>query len=223
MQSLPMRKTLIDQAYTSILEAICDGHLKAGEKITQEDIAERLQVSRQPVTQALALLKSQGFVIDHGKRGVIVVPLDESFIRNVYDFRSAIEPLAVRLASPKFDSEHAAIAKNLIDKGMALVKRGNHKELVLLDMEFHIFLYKASGNSLITRSMEPTWYHLRRMMDRALRSQSSAERVWDEHAQIVAAMIRQDGEEAARLISAHLDNAYQRLGETYYGEAASPG
>ena len=55
---------LVEQVYASLLDAISEGSLAPGERITQEDIAEKLAVSRQPVLQALRLLKKDGFVLD---------------------------------------------------------------------------------------------------------------------------------------------------------------
>ena len=71
---------LVDQVYRSLLDAISDGSLAPGERITQEDIAEKLAVSRQPVLQALRLLKKDGFVLDAPGRGVLVAPLDADWI-----------------------------------------------------------------------------------------------------------------------------------------------
>ena len=61
---------LVDQVYRSLLDAISDGSLAPGERIMQEDIAAQLSVSRQPVLQALRLLKKDGFVLDAPGRGV---------------------------------------------------------------------------------------------------------------------------------------------------------
>ena len=71
---------LVDQVYRALLDAISDGSLAPGERITQEDIAERLAVSRQPVLQALRLLKKDGLVLDAPGRGVLVAPLDADWI-----------------------------------------------------------------------------------------------------------------------------------------------
>ena len=61
---------LAEQAYRAIIDAICDGRYVAGQRITQEALAESLAVSRQPILQALLLLKRDGLVIDAGGRGV---------------------------------------------------------------------------------------------------------------------------------------------------------
>jgi DNA-binding GntR family transcriptional regulator len=91
MQALEQSKTLIDRAYEVILDALCDGTFKPGERLTQEDIAARLNVSRQPITHALAVLKSQGFLIS-GRRGLIVTNVEPGFLQAIYQLRSAVEP-----------------------------------------------------------------------------------------------------------------------------------
>jgi DNA-binding GntR family transcriptional regulator len=78
MRSLQPQKTLVKQAYDTILDAICDGTLAPSERLTQDEIAARLAVSRQPVMSALALLKQQGFLIEHGRRGLAVAPIDRA-------------------------------------------------------------------------------------------------------------------------------------------------
>jgi DNA-binding GntR family transcriptional regulator len=66
LESTPDR---VEQVWRALLDAICDGSLAPGTRLTQEEIAEQLAVSRQPVLQALRLLKKDGFVVtDEGTR-----------------------------------------------------------------------------------------------------------------------------------------------------------
>ena len=90
---------LVDQVYNSLLDAISDGSMAPGERIMQEDIAEQLAVSRQPVLQALRMLKKDGFVLDAPGRGVLVAPLDVGWLVQIYQVRSALDALAARLAA----------------------------------------------------------------------------------------------------------------------------
>ena len=87
--SIETAPDLVDQVYRALLGAISSGSLAPGERITQEDIAQRLSVSRQPVLQALRLLKKDGFVLDAPGRGVLVAPLDAEWMRKVYQVRGA--------------------------------------------------------------------------------------------------------------------------------------
>ena len=67
---------LIDQVYARILEAIIDRTLPPGHRIRQNELAEKLGVSRQPVSHALHLLHRQGLVAESGRRGFEVTQLD---------------------------------------------------------------------------------------------------------------------------------------------------
>ena len=90
---------LIDQVYARILEAITDRTLLPGQRIRQNELAEKLGVSRQPVSHALHLLHRQGLLAESGRRGFEVTQLDPERIRQLYEVRGAIDALAARLAA----------------------------------------------------------------------------------------------------------------------------
>ena len=87
---------LVERVYGAVLDAISDGSLPPGQRITQEDLARQLAVSRQPVLQALRQLKTDGFVQDAPGRGLMVAPLDARWMRNVYQVRGALDRLAAQ-------------------------------------------------------------------------------------------------------------------------------
>ena len=82
---------LVEQVYANLLDAISDGTLQPGARILQEDIAAQLAVSRQPVLQALRLLRKDGFVLDAPGRGVLVAPLDVTALVQIYQVRSTLD------------------------------------------------------------------------------------------------------------------------------------
>ncbi len=209
MESLAAPKTFVDQAYAVILDAICDGTLKPGERLTQESVARRLNVSRQPVHNALLVLKAQGFVRDFGRRGLAVAPLDPKLFESIYQFRSAIEPLAVRLAIPFLTKDAEKRGRVIIDRGATIAKRGNSLATVQADMDFHSFIYELSSNLLVVNTMHLNWQHLRRSMGEVLRVPALSERVWKEHGQIFGAMVARDADQAAALMQDHMINAYR--------------
>src|SRR6202000_953511 len=91
---------LIDQVYERILAAITDRTLPPGQRIRQNELAEKLGVSRPPGSHALHLLHRQGLVAESGRRGFEVVALDPQRIRQLYEVRGAIDALAARLFAP---------------------------------------------------------------------------------------------------------------------------
>src|SRR5438045_2153050 len=102
---------LIDQVYARILEAITDRTLPPGHRIRQNELAEKLGVSRQPVSHALHLLYRQGLVAESGRRGFEVIQLDPERIRQLYKWRGAIDALAAKLAAARVKIDAAGRAR----------------------------------------------------------------------------------------------------------------
>ncbi len=207
MQSLPAQPTIVEQAYRAILDAICEGRLEPGERLTQESVAARLSVSRQPVGQALLLLKQQKFLTEAGRRGLMVAPLDRDFMRWIYELRLGIDPLAVSLASARVDAAAIAEGERIVAAGHRAVEDGEIAPLIAADMQFHMYVYELSGNRLFVDTMGELWNHLRRAMREVLQHRGYRKAIWDEHAAILRAMAAGDGDAAAALARAHLTNA----------------
>lgn len=221
MEALNQRKTLVDQAYDALLEAICTGDIKPGERLNQDELAERLQVSRQPVNSAIAMLKAQRFVQDTGKRGVVVAPIDRTLFESIYQFRTAVEPMAVKLATARMTKEAVSLGREIIARGKSHVQDGDHASALRADMDFHNLLYSLSGNMLIADTMNLNWRHLQRAMSEVLSAPGASLRVWKEHDQIFTAMVRGDAENAAKLMCAHMEHAATRSLGPHRPEAAS--
>ena len=221
MERLALHMPLTDRVYREILDAICDGELAPGQRITQDELAERLNVSRQPVHQALRLLKSQGFVIDTGRRGVVVSPLDPAFFAHLYELRSAIDGIACRAAAQRGQADARLWGPKLISEGRDAVRSGSLHEMIAADMRFHLFLHELSGNPLIAETAALHWAHIRRVIGISLQYRAR-EPIWDEHAAILDAVMRGDADAAERAARHHADNAAATLVQSIEGETAAP-
>lgn len=210
--SLQPQKTLTEQVYEQILDAICNGALSSGARVTQDDLAERLQVSRQPVMTAVGQLRQQGFLVEHGRRGLQVAPVDRSRFDAIYELRSALEPLAASLAAMRATDPQLARGRALVEHGRATVEMSDAKASLLADLAFHEWIYDISGNPLLVESMHANWLHLRRAMGEVLRHPELVRVVWDEHAAIVEALQARNADLAAELIKAHVTTAHERVG-----------
>src|SRR4030081_3349636 len=105
MIALDPTPNLIDQVYARILEAITDRTLPPGHRIRQSELAERLGVSRQPVSHALHLLHRPGLGAESGRKGFEVTQLDPLRIRQLYEARGAIDALAASLAAGRVKAD----------------------------------------------------------------------------------------------------------------------
>ncbi len=111
MTPLDPLPNLIDQVYERILAGITDRTLPPGHRIRQNELAELLGVSRQPVSHALHLLHRQGLVAESGRKGFEVTRLDPRRIRQLYEVRGAIDALAARLAAGRAETDAAGRAQ----------------------------------------------------------------------------------------------------------------
>ena len=198
---------LTDQVYQRLLNAICEGELAPGARLTQEDLAATLDVSRQPVLQALRMLKKDGFVIDAGRRGLMVSPLGSQPISHIYEVRSALDGLAARQAA----LSKSRIDVSIIAEGRKAAKGSRIGAMIDADMRFHNLIYDASGNPLIAESASHHWRHIRRAMGVVLQQAGVRDAVWDEHEAILKAVNRGDADRAERFARRHGEEAGQHL------------
>jgi DNA-binding GntR family transcriptional regulator len=211
MEALPKPTSVLDAVYVALRDSICDGNLTPGERITQDEIADRLGVSRQPVGQALILLKSQGFVTEAGRRGLVVAPLGTDMVRDIYEIRSSLDELAARLATRRSRPDELARGDEILEHGKGLVAAGDVRELVKADMAFHGFIYGISGNPLIRQALAAHWQQLRRVMAGVIEQGSYREVLWTEHEAILDAIRDGAAERAAALSRRHVQAASEAL------------
>jgi DNA-binding GntR family transcriptional regulator len=196
---------LSERIHDSVLEAICSGELKAGARITQEDLAQQFGVSRQPVLQAMMLLRREGFLIEAGRKGVCVAPLDLEKARNLYVVRGALDGVAARLAAARYTPDLAYRGRLLLDVGRRAIKSANVQSVIEADIDFHLFIYEASGNPLIGETAQPHWQHMRRVMAAALSEDDMRVSVWDEHEVILKTLEAGNARDAELLCRDHVE------------------
>jgi DNA-binding GntR family transcriptional regulator len=200
---------LIDQVYARILEAIIDRTLPPGQRIRQSELAERLGISRQPVSHALHLLHRQGLVAESGRRGFEVTRLDPERIRQLYEVRGAIDALAARLAAgrAKSDTGGRAQIEAAVQAGQTIGSDTSLSRLIALDVDFHSAIYRLSGNPAIEEMIAPQWPHMRRSMATVLAELDYRESAWSEHEAIGAAILVGNAKAAEAAALAHAQAA----------------
>lgn len=207
-----------EQVYTIIRDGICNGSLEPGRHLVQEDLAASLGVSRQPVQQAMLLLKAEGLVIESGARGLYVAPMEPDLIVHHYQIRICLDQLAARLAASRIAAGDTAVREHLETVGRTLLKEGTNAQLqqdaaaaVALDMKFHSLIYECSGNPLIAVAAEPHWNFLRRVMISVLLHAGRGAVVWQEHESILEKLLAGRADIAEDEVASHIVGAQQAL------------
>ncbi|VWB87329.1 GntR family transcriptional regulator [Burkholderia lata] len=215
---VPSRTDYVEEVYKVLVDAICEGSLGPGTRLTQEEIAEQLSVSRSPVLQALRLLKKDGLVQDAPGRGVLVAPLDLQWLSNLYEIRGTLDALAARLAAGK----RARLDPALITRGRQSSLGTDIKAMIDVDMAFHFAVYAASGNPLIADTARVHWVHLRRVMGAMLQASRQRASIWDEHEAIAEAIEAGRSAAAVEYSEFHTQRAHEHLIEELSAVLGSP-
>ena len=207
MKVLTAQPKLVEQVHDAIVSEIAAGKLKPGERIIQEQIAQELGVSRQPVQQALLLLRKQGVLRDAPGRGLIVASLDVDQVANMYDIRAVMEGLAFRKAAERNAERARKQGPALIQSGRKAVAAGSVAAMIGADLKFHDFIYSLSENPLIAPAMDAQWTYTQRVMGEVLMRDERPRDIWDQHEALLDAVMAGDGAAAEALARQHITQA----------------
>jgi DNA-binding GntR family transcriptional regulator len=208
MAQLQTQPTLVEQVVNAIVSEIVEGDLPANSRLIQDELARAYGVSRQPVQQALLLLRDRGMVREAPGRGLIVSPLDVDLVRNLYEVRAMLDGLAARLAAERGSERAKSEGQVYLDAGRAAVESGSLHDQIEADMRFHGFINELSGNSLIGETTAPHWPYLRRVMGEVLRDDAQMpQTILGEHVAILDAIIAGNAAEAESLSRDHISRA----------------
>jgi len=205
---------LVAQTRAAIRGAIIAGELPPCSPLAQEDLAAKFGVSRQPISHALVMLKQEGLVVDRGRKGQMVAPIDPEKLLAMYQVRGALDRLAARLAATNAHKSSSGLLE-IVDRGIDALNKRSVEALVSADIAFHSALYELSGNNEITTTAENFWPHIARSMRVVLEDKDQWPRIWDEHRAIAQAIEDGNIEKAGDLATDHAENSgeatYQRL------------
>jgi len=191
--------TAEEEAYRHLLRAIRSGRYKAGDRLIPEEIAAEINMSRMPVREAFRRLATEGLVVIRPNRGCTISGLTIDEIYEVFEIRSVLEGLAVRLAMPRIN---AAAIREL--EGLREAMNESPADWVLNHSKFHDYLCGLSGRPKLMRqirtlhvSIEP---YLRIYLHHAekTRSADAAHRV------ILDALRAGDADQAEAVMRAHV-------------------
>ena len=159
----PLRKSkLPDQVFDQLMEWIMLGKLSMGDKLTTDELAEELGVSRMPVREALANLEAIGLAETVPYAGTKLVKLKKKDVQEIYLARSALEPIAARFACIRITKEELDEVGKIHEEYKKTVMKEtlDPVELYQINRKFHFTIYKASGLKRICEDIEKYWDNL---------------------------------------------------------------
>ncbi|MCX8035648.1 MAG: GntR family transcriptional regulator [Candidatus Sumerlaeia bacterium] len=194
--------------YQKVKALILNNVLAPGQKITQEEVARRLGVSRTPLLKALQMLESEMLVESIPRRGVFVKRMDLREIRDAFDCREALESIATRLAAEKITDAEVAEIRLLFAPFLAERDRIDLKQYEAADRRFHARIVEISGNRILA-NLEVLGNIQLIVYQRGLIRPPSE--TLPEHMAIIEALEKHDSETAEQLMRAHFKASRDRI------------
>lgn len=198
-------KTLQEIVVGRLRDWITTGVLRPGEKLSQEDLAARLGVSRMPLREAFRQLEAEGLVTMYPHKGVYVTRLSPDEIQELHMIRTVLEGLAARLAAEKMTKETLQRLEAILEQMQEVVEAGETDKLLDLDRQFHGAMYRASKCEhlcdLIHRLRDKSDPYIKAYMTRVGRAKESLA----EHREIINACAARDSDLAEQLTKENLE------------------
>jgi DNA-binding GntR family transcriptional regulator len=192
---------LRSQVRDALIELIISRELAPGKHLVEADIAGQLQVSRQPVREALQALQSDGWVDLRQGRGAFVHDPTVAEVDEVFAVRTLLEQQSAGLAARNATAADVDVLRTICDQGRATLTDGDADRLVLLNASFHRQVSELSGNRILgefiaSLDRRVRWYFTEIAMTRGAVS-------WDEHDELCDALATNDSVRAAQVMNAH--------------------
>ena len=196
---LPLR----DVVFNTLRDAILTGKLVPGERLMENQLAEKLGVSRTPVREALRMLELENLVELVPRKGAQVLDMSEKDIINILEVRSALEGLATSVACKKMTKEDLQQLKNMEVDFEKAVADNDVEHFVDIDEDFHDLIFAATENDKlinIFRNLRIQLYRYR--MAQAKNNETSMSTIVAHHRSIIRAI--ENHEEGASIAQGHI-------------------
>jgi len=200
-------KTIPERIFCQLREAIVEGRIPAGSKISEADLAQTYGISRGPLREAISQLAAVGLVERRPNVGARVIELSSRQLLDIYHVREALEGMAARQAAANMSPEHVEhLYQTLQQHGEQIREEaGNSYFQQSGDLDFHYQIVIGSGNERLVKLLCHDLYYLVRLYryQFGMRSKRGPAAL-AEHRHIVEAIERGDGEMAELLMRSHI-------------------
>jgi DNA-binding GntR family transcriptional regulator len=195
--------------YEQLKRDVAEFNLVPGDRFTENELSERLGVSRTPVRQALFRLQQEGYVEVLFRSGWRVLPFDFEQFEQLYDLRMVLETTAAH----RLCTDGQRVDRELLDELVAIwlvpiaERSSDMKQVSQWDEEFHCKLVAAAGNAEMARVHRDVTDRIRIIRRLDFTKQARIDATYEEHAKILKAIQRKRGDQASMLLRAHIETS----------------
>lgn len=195
-----------NSTYRQLLDEIRRGELLPGARLRETELAERLNVSRTPVREAIRLMEADGLVVHVPRQGATIRELDYTEVMELYEMRAVLEGTAARLAARAASDIELDELTALNDE---LAATPDSKAAYELNRQFHMTLLDAAKNRYLTKSVNALQKTLLILGPSTLLEPTRADEAVAEHRDLLVALKDRDGVRSEALMRAHIEAAHR--------------
>lgn len=206
---VPAHRSRAEDVYEQFKRDVAEFKLVPGDRFTENELSERLGVSRTPVRQALFRLQQEGFVEVLFRSGWRVLPFDFDRFEQLYDLRMVLETTAVhRICGDDRRVDCGLLAQLAAIWLVPATERSTDRvQVSQWDEEFHCALLAAAGNAEMARVHRDVTDRIRIIRRLDFTKPPRIDATYEEHAKILRALQRKRGDQAALLLRAHIETS----------------
>jgi DNA-binding GntR family transcriptional regulator len=204
-----------EAVYKSLKTNIILLHLKPGQVITEQQIAETLSVSRTPVREAFIKLAHEGLLETYPQKGTMISLIDMERVEEARFMRRILEKEILRLACQQFSEESVfELRSNLALQEICLEEK-NFLRLFELDEDFHRFIYRSCNKERIWDLVSQISADFKRIRVLKLSSSINVKEVVKQHQEILSVILKQETSQIDNLVEEHLHTKDSELKSLY--------
>ncbi|HEX3356326.1 MAG TPA: GntR family transcriptional regulator [Tepidisphaeraceae bacterium] len=190
-----------------ILQLIFTGEFKGGDRLIEEEVAQKIGVSRTPVREALGELAGIGVISLKPNHGAIVRDFGPKQIHDIYHIRKLLESEATRLSEPKVDRDKLQAIRDRTQQFLNAATRGPDwsGEAMTLDQEFHELLAVSSGNERLSEEIGRYRTLIQSIREAVGNTSNAQDFALIEHTLIIDLLLDHQGQRAAEVMAQHID------------------
>jgi len=202
-------RTRADEVYAQLKRDVAEFRMVPGDRFTENEVSERLGVSRTPVRQALFRLQQEGFVEVLFRSGWRVLPFDFDQFEQLYDLRMVLETTAVHRLCETDRGINRQMLSDLANIWLVppSQRSSDNAQVAEWDEAFHCALVAAAGNGEMARVHRDVTDRIRIIRRLDFTMQPRIDATYDEHAKILKAVRANRGDQAAMLLRAHIETS----------------
>lgn len=196
-------RTKKETIYDEVKKRIYEGEYEFGEKLVISRLANEFESSEIPVREALNQLNTEGLIDFRPHVGAIVTPLSKKDVEDIFEIRVVLEALATKLAAKNLDEKDLEYLKSIIEESQNAFNKRDYKKISKLNYDFHMSIYKKSGNKILVNTINDLWMNSGRYPNLFEKNDDHIKESLREHVDIYKALSEKDAELAEEITKQH--------------------